>query len=143
MDKDYTINELSTMSGLTTRTLRNYMNLGILNGSKQDGIWKFNEIQINDFFSHPSVKPSVQAKNKAIVYDFLADDSKNENSICAILDLQQNKAEQACALCITKINETESQNIRFSYEHFKDTGRVILSGPQEFVTDVLNQLKRL
>ena len=37
MNEFYTINEMSTITGLTTRTLRNYLKLGILNGEKIEG----------------------------------------------------------------------------------------------------------
>lgn len=35
MDKFYSINELATITGLTTRTLRNYIKMDILNGTKK------------------------------------------------------------------------------------------------------------
>ena len=108
-------------------------------------MWQFTEEQIAEFISHPTVKPSIQAKNKAIIFDFLANDSKKSNQICTIVDLckPRHEADQACALCVRIINATDAAQVRFSYEYHKDTGRIMLSGPQEFVTDVLNQLKRL
>ena len=91
--ESYNIKELAMMTDLTTRTLRNYLRSGLLNGDKIDGMWQFTAENISDFISNPIVKPSIQAKNKAIVFDFLADDHKKEDSICTILDLHVSAAE--------------------------------------------------
>lgn len=40
MNEFYTINDIATMTGLTTRTVRNYMKLGLLEGEKVDGVWQ-------------------------------------------------------------------------------------------------------
>ncbi len=47
MDKYYTLNELATITGLTTRTLRNHLKSNILNGEKIDGIWQFTEEELS------------------------------------------------------------------------------------------------
>lgn len=42
MKKDrYTISEIAKMSGLTTRTIRNYLADGQVHGEKRDGKWEF------------------------------------------------------------------------------------------------------
>lgn len=51
MEKNYTLNELAMITGLTTRTLRNYLKMNILNGEKIDGIWTFTEEDLNFTFS--------------------------------------------------------------------------------------------
>ena len=66
----YTINEVAMMTGLTTRTLRNYIKQDILKGEKTDGIWIFTAEEISDFISDPNVKPSIQAKKKSVIFDF-------------------------------------------------------------------------
>ena len=86
MDKYYTLNQVAMMTGLTTRTLRNYIKMDILKGEKIDGIWNFSEEEFAEFIQNPYVKPSIQAKNKAIVFDFLAQNEKRTNEICTIID---------------------------------------------------------
>lgn len=39
----YTIKDLSMISGLTDRTLRTYLKMGVLVGEKADGSWRFSE----------------------------------------------------------------------------------------------------
>ncbi len=138
--KNYTINELAMMTGLTTRTLRNYIKMKILEGEKVDGVWRFTPEGISAFISHPAVKPSIQAKNKAIVLDFLAIDDKKENEICTILDLYADGAEadEVSEFFCNQINSYESGKIRFSYERHGRHVRVTLSGYEDVVMEILN-----
>ena len=48
----YTLKELAIMSSLTERTLRSYLKMGILGGKKEDGIWRFDEADIEAFAYH-------------------------------------------------------------------------------------------
>ena len=95
MENFYTINEVATMTGLTTRTIRNYLKSGLINGEKINGIWMFSPEDFNAMLNNPAIKPSIQAKNNSVVYDFIADDRKKVNKICTILDLhvEDNEAE--------------------------------------------------
>ena len=72
-DESYTIGQVVMMTGLTDRTIRNYLSLGFLEGEKQDGQWRFTAEQLEEFMRHPSVKPSISAKKNALIFDFLAD----------------------------------------------------------------------
>lgn len=138
--ESYTINELAMMTGLTTRTLRNYIKLDILKGEKVDGVWRFTPEDISAFVSHPTVKPSIQEKNKAIVLDFMADDHKKENEICTVLDLYVDEAEadEISEFFCNKINSCDCAKIRFSYERNGRHTRVILSGYEDVVMEMLN-----
>ena len=46
---NYTLKDLSMICGLTDRTLRNYLKLGILTGEKQAGTWCFTEEHLDAF----------------------------------------------------------------------------------------------
>lgn len=139
MKQQYSINELSLITGLTTRTLRNYIKDGLLEGDKPDGNWTFTDEQISSFVSHPSVFPSIQAKNRAIVYDFLGNEKKKKNEICSIIDYQISKhqANHLCAVLCEEINKTKYNNIRFSFEHKNNNARIIVSGPDEFINEFI------
>ena len=58
--------------------------MNVLKGEKLDGVWKFTEEEFAEFIQSPYVKPSLQAKNKAIVFDFLAQNEKRINEICTV-----------------------------------------------------------
>ena len=86
-EKYYVINELVMFTGLTDRTIRNYLSSGILQGEKVDGMWRFTSDQVEEFVKHPAVRPSILAKKNGLVYDFLADDQKKTQEVCVILDI--------------------------------------------------------
>ena len=73
MERTYTLNEIAMMSGFTTRTLRTYLNQGILNGEKNNGKWEFRTEDIEKFFADPYVKEGMRIKRTGIVFDFLAE----------------------------------------------------------------------
>lgn len=83
----YNLNEVAMITGLTTRTLRNYLKINLLKGEKVDGNWSFTEEELDEFLSRPAVKQAVAAKRNAVVYDFLSDPFKKGNRICTIMDL--------------------------------------------------------
>ena len=45
-DESYTIGQVVMMTGLTDRTIRNYLSLGFLEGEKPDGQWRFTAEQL-------------------------------------------------------------------------------------------------
>lgn len=136
----YTINEVAMMTGLTTRTLRNYLKMGFLEGEKVDGAWQFCAEDITAFIENPNVKPSIQAKKKALVFDFLAQDTKRENEICTILDLyaDEAEAEEVCAFFCQTINCSAGGKLHFSFERNGKNTRIILTGYEEAVMEILN-----
>ncbi len=139
MDKYYTLNDLALMTGLTTRTLRNYLKMGILKGERVEGIWKFTEEEIAEFFDNPYVISGVQAKNRAIVFDFLAENKKQHNEICTIIDLciDQRETEEISAFFCEAVGKRE-EKIKVSFEKNGTHVRVILRGYEDTVMEVLN-----
>jgi len=141
MEKQYTINKVAIMSGLTTRTLRNYIKMGILKGELVEGVWKFTEEDVAEFFQNPYVKPSIQAKNKAIVFDFLAQNEKRINEICTIIDVcvEKHEAEEIAAFFCKEVNKRTAGNLKFSFEKNGSYVRVILKGYEDAVMEILNE----
>ncbi len=145
-EKLYSMNELAEFTGLTTRTLRNYLKLGLLNGEKQDGIWKFSPKDIQAFFDDKNVSPSIKAKQNAVVFDFLLDDKKTKNEICMILDLNipgesdaYNKVSNF--FCEQIKTEQELANFRFSLLIKEGNLRIILKGNEEQIFDIMKKYR--
>ena len=140
MEKYYTLNEVAMMTGLTTRTLRNYLKMNVLKGEKVDGVWKFTEEEFAEFIQTPYVKPSIQAKNKAIVFDFLAQNEKRTNEICTVIDVcvDSHEAEEISSFFCEEINKRNEGNIKFSFEKNGSYARVILKGYEDTVMEILN-----
>ena len=82
----YTMNDIARMTGLTTRTLRSYLRMGLLTGEKVDGVWRFTEEELGAFMDNPGVQQGLHTKRNSLVNDFLLMDTKKENHTCVILD---------------------------------------------------------
>lgn len=90
------ISHITLLTGLTERTIRNYISSGILKGEKINGLWHFTPEQVEYFISHPAVRPSILAKQNSAVYDFLLNSKKEKCEICMIIDFPgRNKKEIA------------------------------------------------
>ncbi len=142
MDKYYTINEISAMTGLTTRTIRNYLKSGLINGEKTSGVWMFSSKDFSDMLTNPAIKPSIQAKNNAVVYDFLVDNKKKINKICTIIDLYIDDTESneiSEFFCDTINSLSEAGELSFKFEKNDKNVRVILSGTEETVIEILDK----
>lgn len=142
MEKYYTINEVATMTGLTTRTIRNYLKSGLIIGEKTNGIWTFSSEDYCSILSNPAIKPSIQAKNNAVIYDYLVNDRKKVNNICTIIDLyvedeEANEISQFFCNTINAFHDTVDLNFKFE-KHDKNV-RIILSGADEVIVEILNK----
>lgn len=67
----YTIEDLVQMTNLTDKTIRNYIKLKILNGTKLNNKWFFTEADCLNFFQNEIVKHSIEAKSLGIMLDAL------------------------------------------------------------------------
>ena len=133
----YSINDVSMMSGFSDRTLRNYMNLGLLHGEKINGKWQFTAEDLGAFFADPNVKQGLKIKDKKQIFDFIANDKKTESAACIVLDLAVNLAEgnRISALFCDLVNEQE--DVKFSYTFDHNHARVVLTGPEQQVRKIM------
>ncbi|MBO6041248.1 MAG: MerR family transcriptional regulator [Oscillospiraceae bacterium] len=92
MDGYFNPSEHSLMSGFTTRTLRSYLNQGLLKGEKTDGAWRFSAEEVDRFFSEPFVREGLRIKQSALVFGFLADRRAESGRACVILDLPASRS---------------------------------------------------
>lgn len=130
----YVINHLVMFTGLTDRTIRNYIASGILQGEKINGLWHFTPEQVDNFVRHPAVRPSILAKNNSMVYDFLLDNKKKKQEICVILDTPYDDKKSVAEFFCYNIANGDYHDIQFSFDGVAEMARVILKGD---VTEVL------
>ena len=134
----YNLNQLSMITGLTTRTLRNYLRQGLLQGEKTDGLWLFEDEQVDAFLADPSVRRAMSARRNALVYDFLADAYKRANRSCVILDCpvpQEDSAEIQEFFARAVCEQGRDIELRCMYD--RALTRVILSGAEDSVADIM------
>lgn len=136
----YNIKAVTMITGLTDRTIRNYISLGVLEGEKINGMWHFAPEQVEAFIRHPAVRPSIQAKNNAVVYDFLLNTARKEPAICIILDLPDCVPKETAEFFMYAINNgTEWRNLEFSFDATYKTPRIILKGPAQQIMSLVNR----
>ena len=136
----YTINHVTLFTGLTDRTIRNYIGMGLLEGEKINGLWHFTPEQVEAFVRHPAVRPSIRTKNNTIVYDFLLDTGNKEPFACVILDLPGCDPKETAEFFSYAINSgKELRDLRFSFDSVCETPRVILKGPTKQILDLVNR----
>ena len=134
----YLINHLVMFTGLTDRTIRNYISAGILEGEKINGLWHFTPEQVEAFICHPSVRPSILAKNNSAIYDFLLDNRKEHCEICMILDVPEKKPKEITEYFCYCISSGNFQNIHFTFDGVEKAQRVILKGNAAEVLQLVN-----
>ena len=134
----YLISHLVLVTGLSDRTIRNYIASGILQGEKIDGLWHFTPEQVEAFIRHPAVRPSILAKKNSLVYDFLLNDRRKEPEACVILDLPVADRKTLAEFFCYRISEGNFRNIRFSFDGVGKTPRVILKGDAREVLTLVN-----
>ena len=133
----YTLGHLSQITGLTDRTLRTYLKNGILVGEKINGVWHFTDTQLDAFLRHPAVRPSILAKNNAIVYDFMLDTEKTEPRVCVILDIPDLDRDASSRFFCDAICYGNYRDLRFSLDAV-GSPRIILSGPAQQILSLVN-----
>ncbi len=138
------IEDLSIMTGLTTRTLRSYLKKGILGGEKEKGKWYFSKEDIQDFFASDYVMQGVKIKSQAIVGDFCREERKRSPSACLVYDSPGTEEElmKLCETILEYVNGNSAENDLFSYYYDNKTkvGRFILRGSAEFAKGCLTLL---
>ncbi|MBE6892858.1 MAG: helix-turn-helix domain-containing protein [Ruminococcaceae bacterium] len=124
----YLISHITLITGLSDRTIRNYIASGILKGEKINGIWHFTSEEVDAFIKNPAVRPSIVAKNNSVVYDFMLNDSKKEEETCVILDLPKCDIKETAEFFCYGISNGDYKDINFSFDGNYKTPRIILRG---------------
>lgn len=138
MTKDfYSINELSTISGFTTRSLRNFIQMEFLKGEKFNGEWRFSLEQIEDFFSNPNIKEGIKSKSNSVVYNYLLN-KPQKDTICSIIDLNltPNETKTLSEKICQMINDSNA-DVEFKFSAHNGNVRIIISGDKNFVKQIL------
>lgn len=148
----YTINDVSRISGFTTRTLRSYIDKGLLEGVKDGGVWYFDAEKVGDFLSNPNVRPGITSKLNAQVFDFMLCGGRERNRACVILDLDIDleEAKRISDFFCDMMNHMDVSHIeanegvgsgtcgaRFFMQRNGSRMRLVLSGEEEAVSSIM------
>lgn len=87
MERTYVnLEQIAAMTGLSERTIRGYLSMGVLQGEKADGAWRVTEQQFEAFLEQDMVRQSLKAKTAGIIRDFLLQTGKPSPAACAVLE---------------------------------------------------------
>ncbi len=138
MKDSFSIDDMALMTGLSTRTIRSYIADGFLEGDKSSGAWQFTSEQADAFLQNKAVRPTLRSKKNATVYDFLGAPHKEQDMMCVVLDLPSDETGRAAALFCKYMCKIEAKaELRFASDRLGKTARVILSGSDSDVMDLL------
>jgi excisionase family DNA binding protein len=153
LEKLYTVEDIANMTDLTTRTIRNYLKDGSLEGKKIGGQWRFTMKDIEKLFNKGSVSKDIQDNKKQQVLDFIDGVNTDMNGsiqICTIVDYYCDKMEAAKQMSdklitvINNNNEAIKNGAKYSYEYVEKEGkaRFTLFGSPSFIIDTLKLLEQ-
>ena len=128
------------MTMLSTRTIRNYIKLSLLDGNKINGYWQFTDDKITKFMNNDYVSQSLNAKRNALIYDYMLNDTKPTNSVCSIYDHPIESNIETTSLynkLVKKINSIEYDKLKFSYNYSNKMVRIILIGDPNQVSKLI------
>lgn len=138
--KKYSLSEIETMTGYTSRSLRKFMAEGLLKGELVGRKWTFTEEQLNKFLTNGNVREGLKIKNGIIAKQFLEDFA--ENRACVIYNVRP--SEELVAGITDKIRGMKT-DIQFSYFCDEKTGigRFILAGDVNAIGEITSLFKEM
>ncbi len=86
MEKLYTVEDVAQMTGLTSRTIRNYLADGRLTGRKVGAQWRFTEENISAIFTEADARQPVRSAAADEVQNFLNPQSRSSVTVCSVVD---------------------------------------------------------
>lgn len=146
-EKLYTVDDIAKMTGLTSRTIRNYLKNGSLEGKKIGGQWRFTKKNIEKLFESSNTVKDIQSSNRREVVDFVEGKNnviKGEIQVCTVIDYygSKDKAKEISDKMIVIIdNYTDNQqtDLKFNYtfDGKESKVRFTLLGNPTFIIDCL------
>ncbi len=137
MDRIFHLNDIAMMTGFTTRTLRTYLNQGLLRGTKTGGVWEFTAEDLDRFFREPFIKEGLRIKRSSVVFDFMSDRSKKTRRACVILDLPASAQDGSVLSAFFCGRMQEASDVVFNFDWHNGMCRVILSGAEDQVAKIM------
>ncbi|MCX4316865.1 MAG: helix-turn-helix domain-containing protein [Lachnospiraceae bacterium] len=145
----YTLEELSEITAFTKRTLRNYIQKGLLRGEKERGKWYYTKEDLAEFFSSRFVRQGVKIKHQTVAGDFLHGFPRSVPTSCFLYDLPGGQEEvlQVCGKVTELLNEGKEPEDRgrfsFYYDEKREVGSFALVGDLELIGKVVELLQNI
>lgn len=139
-EKLYTVADVARVTGMTSRTIRNYLKDGTLTGQKIGVQWRFTEDEVKKLFSRQQPGTSSPAQ---IVRSYLGTTERDTAAFCALLDFPGVTQAQGMAM-YRKLEKQCGEDVALISYEYHDEGqlfRIAVSGELWAVAALLEQIK--
>lgn len=143
--KWYTVADVAELTGLTDRTIRNYLKSGSLHGRKIGVQWRFTEDDINGLFSEVSGQENLSQVKDNLVADFLKETKREQETECRIIDIPcvaQNVLPKLIRHLTKKKQETGQVSFAWEYHEAEGLLRIVLVGTQTLLAGMSDEIKK-
>ncbi len=120
MEKLYTVDDVAQMTGLTSRTIRNYLADGRLTGRKVGAQWRFTEENISAIFTEADTRKAARSTAADQVQSFLKPQSRDAVTVCSVVDYPAESSDAIAPLAQKLTDQFEgfgSESLSFSWEY--------------------------
>jgi len=148
-EKLYTVEDIAKMTSLTSRTIRNYLKNGSLQGCKIGGQWRFTMENIKKLFNDSSFTNDISSNRRQQILDFIDGvntDIHGEIQVCTIIDCycdNQKAGHKIYEKLVTVINNKDDESpAKFDYEFIEKESKVrfTLFGHPDYIVKTLQLL---
>ncbi len=160
MEKLFTVDNIAEMTGLTSRTIRNYIADGRLKGRKIGSQWRFTEGDIEAMFSSSEAPAAgatrtaevgindadIDSANGKVCY-FLKPKRRDNIAVCTVVDYPA-ESENAPAAVVQLIElaaaEYDEDELTYTYEYLADVkiGRFTFIGDIEPIAKLIKLIRK-
>lgn len=118
--KLYTVADVAELTGLTSRTIRNYLKDGTLRGRKIGVQWRFTEDDINRLFSEVDARGEKILKPQDIISEFLKPEKEQQALCCFAWDIPFCENEEEKILKEMKKILSANKDMAFAWEVMRE-----------------------
>ena len=148
-EKLYTVEDIAKMTSFTSRTIRNYLKDGSLQGQKIGGQWRFTMENIKRLFKNSVFAGDLSNNNKRQILGFIDGvnaDIQDKIQVCTVVDCycENSKAgQQIYEKLVNVINSRgdDSPRAKFNYEFAENKARFTLFGDPDYIIKTLQLLE--
>ncbi len=142
----FSIKDIMTITNLSERTIRRYLETGKIEGTKVGGVWRFTEDQLNDFYGYNDAIKKIRSEATQIVVDFInmPNPEKLKAKACIMIDLRidEKEIEEVKSTVMSECNQAQG-TMKMKFLKEQDNYRFILSGTLDFIQQVTTKIHSL
>lgn len=140
-EKLYTVADVAKVTGMTSRTIRNYLKDGTLTGQKIGVQWRFTEDEVRKLFSRQQPGQSTPTQ---VVRGFLGSQERAQRTACVLLDVPAVSDDEGLTY-YRRLQELRPEGIdALSYEYHDGERllRIAVSGETDAALELLQRLQQ-